>query len=315
MKTINVQKEMIEEVKAEYYDENYIRVPDYKFHRLQIGGVRHYLKVNPDESTSLSAGITSILSREMPTSLFLMQWYAMNGEEYCKWFLEMSGHYGTWFHIIAARMLRGEEVVLDNEWISADIQQYCDSKFVAHSELAKWMSQNNRDPRKDIYGFLEWSREYKPEPIALEFPISNETEGYSCTIDFVGYITYPEGGRFLVCIDWKTGKELYTNHELQLHAQRKAWDRQYPELKIEHIYNWSTHNYQLPIKKSVKPYKFVKQTDSENLWKLDHYLALFTGNAPKVKTYVDFKSTVVAIGKDLDVFEEIDPIRAILEHK
>lgn len=313
MNKIQASTEIIEHVIAEYYNDTYIMVPEYSFYRVSSGGVRYYLQVFPDETTNVCAGITSILNREMPTPRPLIQWYAKNGEEHCQWHLENSGNYGTWFHILAARLLKQEQITFDLEWIFADIQEMCIKKAIDYKELHRWIHYTQRDPRKDIFGFLSWCAEYDPEPIALEYPLANPEDGYACTIDCVAYITPPNGEKHLAIIDWKTGKEIYESHELQLHAQERAWNLAYPDKKIAKIYNWATHDFRMPIKKSVTPYKFVEQTDSENLWKLDHYLTLFRGSSPKVKSYVDFKSTVAGIGTDLNVFEEIDPIKMVLE--
>lgn len=73
-------------------------------------------------------------------------------------------------------------------------------------------------------GFLDWKSQFSQfEPILIEHPLVSEVLPYGATLDFYGLL---DGLHTLV--DFKTGKEVYWNHVVQLAAQKM--------LLIEHDY-------------------------------------------------------------------------------
>jgi hypothetical protein len=60
---------------------------------------------------------------------------------------------------------------------------------------------------------LAWAKTYNVEPVETEFKIYSKENGYAGTCDFEGYIN----GEFCIA-DWKTGKAVYPEHQLQTMA-------------------------------------------------------------------------------------------------
>ena len=97
---------------------------------------------------------------------------------------------GTNVHKAAEMTARGESVALDD--FPAETHGYINS-------------------------YLTWFNKYKPEYLALELPLFNKTYNYAGTMDSVVKMN----GRTLI-LDYKTSKDSYNSHALQLAAYRYA---------------------------------------------------------------------------------------------
>lgn len=78
--------------------------------------------------------------------------------------------------------------------------------------------------------FIQWTQQFKFEPIAIEPNLVSEKYKYGGTPDLIGYVL---GKRAI--IDWKTGK-IYEDVFLQLAAYGMLWQENHPEEPIEEFH-------------------------------------------------------------------------------
>ena len=74
--------------------------------------------------------------------------------------------------------------------------------------------------------FLEWTRQFKMKPVAIEPILINNRDGYGSTPDLVAYIL----GKLSI-IDWKSGK-FFESGFLQFAANKQNWEFNYPDQPI-----------------------------------------------------------------------------------
>ena len=85
--------------------------------------------------------------------------------------------------------------------------------------------------KKYMQSFIEWYNEADIIPVELELQLYHKDVPFSGTADLVGYLD----GK-LVMIDWKTGYEYPTNHQIQLCCYKELFDQIFPKDPIKHIY-------------------------------------------------------------------------------
>ena len=103
-----------------------------------------------------------------------------------------------------------------------------------------------------IISFVQWFKESKPEVIHREIVIWNEDYGYAGTIDFVAKINNQ-----LWIIDFKTGQNIWAEHELQISAYKHAYPTEEP-VKLGLL--------QLGYQRNKNAYKFTEIEDKFNLF-------------------------------------------------
>jgi len=74
--------------------------------------------------------------------------------------------------------------------------------------------------------FLEWERQFKLEPVAIEPILINDRDGYGSTPDLVAYVL----GKLSI-LDWKSGK-FFESGFLQFAANKTNWEYNYPDQPI-----------------------------------------------------------------------------------
>jgi hypothetical protein len=90
---------------------------------------------------------------------------------------------------------------------------------MAHQWIEDYFAGKNPEPptnkqlKSTIDSFLTWANTYNVEPVETEFKIYSREHGYAGTCDFEGYIN----GEYCIA-DWKTGKAVYPEHQLQTMA-------------------------------------------------------------------------------------------------
>lgn len=85
--------------------------------------------------------------------------------------------------------------------------------------------------KKFILSFIEWWDNTEIIPVGTEIQLYHDDINFSGTADFICYI---EGK--LCMIDFKTGNEYPTTHQIQLSCYKELFDRIFPEDTIDHIY-------------------------------------------------------------------------------
>ena len=294
---IKINSEIFEQIQAEYFDQNYIQVPDFKYRRKNIKGQRYYIK-ETDNDVFMSPSVTTVIHNSSPMSHFLVEWYAKNGLEYCNWFLNQSAAYGTFMHTMYNKIILGEKVLLNKEWFRAQITVFCYENDYNEFELIDWYKKQKRDFRKDIYAFIKFIADKELTPIAIEFPVV--TKDYAGCIDLVAM----DGDDNICMIDYKTGSGIYEDHGIQLSAYKQSWDEQYPERKIDYILNFRPK--QFKMSKRTKTFYETKNwtKDYEKLLtKFNIYVELYKldNSVDMDFAYMDFVDMEIDINTDVDI--------------
>lgn len=310
---------IIEKVKAEFLDEDYIREPNYIIHRIDKGYKRYYLKIEDGKDPIIGASTTTILQSEMPKSPFLTKWEkeqsAKYGAMYVSWLLEQSANYGTFLHILYGELLRGMTLKFDIDSIMIRLETFCVSNDYDFKELMKWYKSEKRNIQKDIISFIQWIKDFKIRPIAIEYPFVVYTESviYGGTIDLVCKANF-KGIDKTIIVDFKSGKNFYESHEVQLKSYEDGWNIEYPDIKIEERYNFSPKDFRMIPDKEVNPtYNFVNQTGSEWSKRWGLYLKLYYMDESNktIESRVDFGNTEINIESEIS-FIEYNEVEQIL---
>jgi hypothetical protein len=124
-----------------------------------------------------------------------------------------------------------------------------------------------------VKSFIDWRNEAKPEVIATETTIFSERGGYAGTVDFVCRIDSQ-----LYVIDFKTSKQVWKEHELQISAYRVALENGENPLyernangthsnKLVDVSNLKTAILQVGYERNKAGYKFTEIYDAFSLFR------------------------------------------------
>lgn len=346
----------IEQIKAEYLEEGFLLEPNFFNYRINYHNQRYYARVYEIENekgelsfdVSVAPSFTAV-AQSVPAGFGLMQWYKnMSGEEIA-FISRTSAAYGTIFHVLGGKILRGETVFASDAFLDEFIRDFCLENGEVYDDIKKFMKKQNRNLLNDLIGFCKWLRDYKVKPIAMEYPVFSEK--CAGTVDLVAHITVPihytkeklvkevcekvelditlsklksmkkddileKYGlpieeTFLAMIDYKTGMNaFYDVNVMQLHQYRKCWNLENPDHQIERIFNYGCDSYRLP---GIK-YRFKEQTDNQKLFdKWDKYVEIFHMDEIKIDTLYQANPMEILSPDNLEnLIEEIDPVQALV---
>lgn len=270
----------VEEIKAEYFDEDSLQEQPEPVYRLDSNGHRYYYTFDEDGEPQFFVSVTTFIKQTMPTSPQLIKWIAdMGYEESQRYALERAA-YGTFMHSQIAELLISHTYDLDG--LKERLKLYIESEklpadFIGYAD----------DLKKDVLAFAKFAKDYKLRPLAIELVLTNPRDGYAGAIDLCAEITIEEKGffgevyksgdkkgqpkeskrerRIRAIIDFKSGRKgFWDEHEIQLAAYREMWNMHFEKYPVERVYNWSPTDYRGDEPK----YNFKNQTDSKNAQKL-----------------------------------------------
>lgn len=282
---IQISKDItLQEAMAIFFNEKALKLPEEKIYRMDIGNYRYYYKFE-DGKPVFYQSMTTLIHNTLPTSKFLIDWYAQNGLDKVAQILLETSTYGTFLHKESADFLINRTTDLDT--MDKRLYDFLIEQQMPTTYVKEWI----HEIRKDLLAFVQFVIDVNFEPIAIEMVMVSD-DGYGGALDLVGYMTVEEKGffgetyvsgakagqpketkqeiRVLAIVDMKSGKKgFWESHEIQLHGYKRMWDENYPDLKIERVYNWS------PKAWRTKPtYNLKDQTGSVNAAKLPHMLEI-----------------------------------------
>lgn len=251
----------VELVPTEWFNEDALRLPNYKVGRVSYGDAgRSYVKILPDsiieEPFRLYTSLTTAISQCSPMSQGLLMWYCQHGYEGAKNNARVAAAYGTMMHVAIGEYIKYKHVNFDtlDEWV----MDYRKENNIHFPECVEWAYKLKRD----MASYIAFHHEYKVRPIAYEHVLLSES-GFGTPIDLVCYMTikvdgldydnpYKTGPRkgqprevkvekeILASINFKSGRNgFYDEHGLQALAELRLLKENYPDLNIEGAYNWS----------------------------------------------------------------------------
>jgi len=311
-----MNNDLIEKVKTEFLDDTYIIPQDETIYRINQYGDRYYFKLDKDGKPIAKASTTTIINKYSPMSPFLLKWWCDWGYENAKAVMKESSMYGTFVHILWAKLLLRFNIDLSEIGIKEYLNKYFESENeVFNYDFKEW----HKKVKQDLIGFVQWVQDYQVRPIAIEMSIIGEK--FSGTIDLVcnlGLPWYnPETGMTEIdyinaIVDWKSGRnDFYDDYIIQLAGYRQLWNEKFPDKSIFRIFNYGCKDFRLPIGKTVTPYRFKDQSDSELTGRWSHYVEMFNNEHPTltIESKTEIKEDVINIeSKVSDLIHTVNPL-------
>lgn len=251
----------VEEVSALYFDPKLMVSPPSRFYRLDRQGHRYYYDFDNDGEPVFYPSITTLIAQTMPTSQYLVKWIADMGYEAADQYKNERAYYGTFMHAEIAELVIRRTYDLDG--LKHRLIKYIDAKVLA----AKFIDYAD-SLRKNMLSFAQFVIDYNVRPLAVEIALIHPLDMYACTLDMPCIISV-RGKDVRAIIDFKSGKQFYETNEIQLHAQKAAWEYNYPDLPIEKVYNWRPKDW-----RDRPTYELTDQTNAVSREKLPHIIAL-----------------------------------------
>jgi len=249
----------VEKLSSMFFDITKLKVQPEPIYRLDSSGHRYYYKLDKDGEPKFFTSVTTMIRNTLPTSPHLIQWLVSKGGSGAEE-AEERAHYGTFLHIQCAELLINGTYDLDK----------LPKKLDAFAEVNKVVIQKGwvDELKKDVLAFAQFMIDRNVKPLAIEICLSHPTDKYAGAIDLVAELDFGKK-RIIGIIDLKSGRKgFYESHEIQLEAYRKMWELQFPDIKVDKIFNWSPTAW-----RKTPSYKFKDQTDSKNLAKLPNLVA------------------------------------------
>ena len=288
---IQITKDMtIQQAIAIFFNEDALRLPPDKIYRMDLGNYRYYYKfVEQPDGTMLPEfyqSVTTMIHNTMPTSKYLIDWYAQNGLDKARQILDESSTYGTFMHKVCADLLINGTIDLDT--MDQQLSEFLYLEGMDQKYVKEWI----HNLRKDVLAFAQFIIDTNFEPLAIEMVLVDDEHKYGGALDLVGYMDVKEKGffgevyksgakageqkettrdvRVLALIDMKSGRKgFWESHEIQLEAYGRMWNKTFTDKKLERIFNWSPKDW-----RSTPSYNLKDQTNSPNREKLDYMLKI-----------------------------------------
>lgn len=248
-----------QQVKSLYFDENVIKLPNYKLYRIDSGDYRYYYTFE-DEIPKFYISNTSLLGKIMPESEILTNWKIETGKKEAARYAAERANYGNLMHAVFAQIL------IDNVFNLDSIQQFIESSpFFIEVDRPELLFPWCDELKKDILAFSQFVINHKVKPIIIECPIKSDVLKIGTALDIFCKMIYPIKGfhgekyasgtnkgenkattkwcDILAIVDHKSGKNVYSDEskELQLEIQKQCLIENFPEYAKEDIYLFNFH--------------------------------------------------------------------------
>ena len=254
----------VEEIQALFFDKDALREPPYKIYQLNGDGHRYYYKFDDNGQPQFYPSVTTMLKQVMPTSPYLIKWMVENGDNATEK-RDMAAAYGTFMHAQFERLIITRHYNFDK--VAEEMRDY----MVRENLPEKFFCENITRIRKDVLAFAQFIKDYQVKPLAVEIGLIHPEFNYAGCLDLPCVMTDPKTlESFRAIVDFKSGRKgFYEEHELQLHMYAMMWNVNFPELKIERVFNFSPKDWR------TKPtYNLKDQTNSDNAKKIPALLEL-----------------------------------------
>lgn len=245
--------------------------------RFQQNFNRFYYNYKEDGSIVLySSATTLIKDGYAEDTIFLEKWRnALKAEgknpEYELAYLAMRG---TLMHFLLGDFIQGKDIPLVGlrDYIFANAPE-----LTTKSLFEDVLSKDNTWLVKGILAFGQFVRDYNVKPLALELIMASEKYKVASPIDMICSMDIEEKGFFgevyktgekkgqpkeskqvrtiIAVVDFKSGN-FYDKHYLQLQLYKRIIKENYPDLKVEGLYNWSPKDWS-----STPTYNLKEQSD------------------------------------------------------
>lgn len=278
-----------EEIKAVFFDADALREPPYRIYQLNTESYRYYYRFNEAGEPEFYPSVTTLLRQVMPTSPFLIKWMLENGKEQADEKRDLAAAYGTFMHIQFERLIINRKVNFDT--LPAELLEYMQRENLPEKVFTEWIGKI----RKDILAFAQFINDYNVRALAIEIGLAHPEHRFAGCIDLPCIMTNPKTKKdFAAIVDFKSGRKgFWEEHELQLHLYKMMWEANFPDIKIEKVFNFSPKDW-----RTSPTYNLKDQTDSPNAKKIPYLLALATIEDEKRENTLTIISGEYTIGGD-----------------
>ncbi len=256
----------IEQVNTEWYDDNAIRLPNYKVGRVTFAQGRSYFRINEDGTLAmpfrLYTSLTTTISQSLPDSPFLLDWKLSLGKAESERYTRMKADYGTLMHEQIGVFIKCGGS-WDLESAEEVVKQYTAKHSLSYPEISNWP----RDLQKDMMAFGVFYDERRVKPLGLEYVLLSKT-GFGTPIDLVCELDTDKGRKRAV-INFKSGRKgFYESHEIQMEFERQLWNENFPDMECEIACNWAPNDWR------TKPSYRLKEWSGDVSEELPHIIGL-----------------------------------------
>lgn len=260
--------------------------PERQMYRLQIEGDRVYYYFDDQDEPVFKQSVTSAIRNNTPTSPFLLKWYADLGWAEANRYRDERAAFGTFLHICLEEFLVNRTFDLD--LLDEKIELYAQSERLDPG----FGKKHSREAKKGILAFAAFYQKYEVDPLAVEISLPSFSWNVGGMIDLVCELTIEETGywgetyksgpnkgkpkktksqqRIRAIIDFKSGKNFYDDHALQLEIYRLIWNENFPDFQVDRIFNWSPKDWS----GSSPTFNLKDQTQNPVLEKLEKILQM-----------------------------------------
>lgn len=255
-------------------------------YRMDSVNNRYYYRFENEEPVFYTS-VTTLIKNTLPTSPFLIKWMVDKGGDAGKEEALLRAAYGTFLHSQCAELLISGTYNLDD--LPKKLALFTASeKITAEKE---W----EEELKKDILAFAQFIIDNDVKPLAIEICLYHPLDGYAGALDLVAELTFNRK-RIMAIIDLKSGRKgFYESHEVQLGAYREMWNIHFPDTPIEMVFNWQPKAW-----KKKPTYNLQNQTNSQNIPKLPHLVALSKIVADQREDTITFISGQINVLEGLD---------------
>lgn len=280
----------LEEVLAEFFDPDALKTEPRKIHRLDIEGNRNYYILDEFGNPTFYHSISTVIRAGLPTSPYLIDWIVEKGKEGAEAYRDERAAFGSFMHTLFGDLLINK--TLDLDAIEIRLEQYLTLKRYPITWM-KWAFEL----KSACLAFAQWIIDYKVKPIAIEIALASDSMGIAGMLDLACTLSIEEKGFFgetyktsgpgrkkgdpkeskksftvKAIVDFKSGKNFYEEHEIQLAGYRSMWNENFTHTddQITRIFNWSPKEW----RGTTPTYNFKEQTDTKRLKKLKPIIEL-----------------------------------------
>jgi hypothetical protein len=252
-----------ENVQTEWFDENALRLPDYKVGRVNFGRGRSYIRINEGgqlESplrlyTSLTTAISSCAPMEKP----LLEWHCKHGLQESERLTKVAQMYGTLMHLEIGKFLKDK--VYDFDTTEAVVEDYTSEHSYWEVECKDWAMKL----KYDMAAFIQFFIDYEVVPLGIEYVLLSD-KGFGTLIDLVCKITVDELGDWgevyksgdregqvkltkarvqkTAIINFKSGRKgFFRSNGIQIECERELWEENFPDMPIDMAMNWAPNEW------------------------------------------------------------------------
>ena len=187
---------------------------------------RWYLKAAFDPETALptykAVPSATWVAGHYPKGLEFYKWLAATGWDEAQAIKEAAGDKGSKVHLAIEWILKGEEVRIDTKFPNR----------AKNSESEPTYSELSFEELLCVKSFIDWradiEKDYIVDTLANETTVYSDIHNVAGTVDFVARLTPKEDGKNPLklsgptpyVIDFKTGKNIWREYEIQLSTYR-----------------------------------------------------------------------------------------------